>query len=310
MIPPLLFAGGGRFAARCLGRLFSFAPPHAVIVPAPRPAGRGLTLRPSPCEEAARALGIELLRVERLEGEDLRDLFAASGAALVVDFGRRIPAALLELPRFGCLNLHPSLLPEYRGSAPVQRALWEGRERTGVTLFRLVERMDAGPILRARSVGVGPRETAGELLDRLADQGCELLAEALAEGPERWAFRPQDEAAATAAPKIRAEEARLDPGLPARVLSDRIRALAPEPGAYVLFRGARLKILRALPVPAPEGVPRPGAGAFAGLSGEGPLFFCGEGALRLEGVQPEGKKVQVGVEWASGRRLSPADRLE
>jgi methionyl-tRNA formyltransferase len=227
----------------------------------------------------------------------------------VVDFGRRIPAALLELPRFGCLNLHPSLLPEYRGSAPVQRALWEGRERTGVTLFRLVERMDAGPILRARSVGVGPRETAGELLDRLADQGCELLAEALAEGPERWAFRPQDEAAVTAAPKIRAEEARLDPGFrPGPERSD--PRAGPRAGRLRPVPGRPAQDPPRLPGPAPEGVPRPGAGAFAGLSGEGPLFFCGEGALRLEGVQPEGKKVQVGVEWASGRRLSPADRLE
>jgi methionyl-tRNA formyltransferase len=265
-------------------------------------------LRPCPAEEAGGGLGLVVTCVDRPGDDDsLRSALVSADLALVVDFGRRVPEDLLSLPRWGCLNIHPSLLPEYRGAAPVPRALLDGRTETGVTLFRLVGRMDAGPILDQVSSPIAPEESAGELLARLADLGTDRLLERLDDLPEGWRFREQDEDKATPAPKLAAGEARLDWSRPSTELHRQVRAFSPEPGAHALFRGGRLKIRGARV--ADSGVSGE-PGAFQGLSGGEPLFACGSGILALSRVQPEGKRPQSGAEWAAGRRLAPGDRLE
>ncbi len=304
----IIFMGSPAFAVPSLGRLVADGHALPLIVTQPdRPAGRGQALRPPPVKVAAEQDGLRLLQPEKLSEPDVLPTLAAArpDVIAVVAFGQFLPRAVRELPPLGCVNVHASLLPKYRGAAPIAWALITGEIETGVTIMRIEEGMDAGPILLQRAIPIAPEDDAGTLHDRLADLGASTLADALrllAGGAAAWT--PQDEALATRAPKIRDEDCRLELCGDPAALVNRVRGLAPAPGAYLLWNGQRLKVLRA------EGRSGVGAsGTILGIESRGLVCGTGVGALALVDVQPEGKRRMTGAEFARGQRLRAGDRL-
>lgn len=308
MSADLWFFGTGRFAARCLSELASAYSPSLVVTAPPKRSGRGMKLCPTPVEETALQLRLRLFHSPSVNcDEELLSMLRRKtpDAIFVIDFGQKIASPWLDTPRCGCLNIHPSLLPLYRGAAPVQRAVMDGAGKTGVTLFRLVEKMDAGPILYQTESAIGQDETSGELLDRLAVLGSRLFtdhAESILRGSAP--LTPQDERVATLARKIEKSEARLSPELTAQALHHLVCGLNPAPGAYVIFRGKRLKILTSRPsdLNVPQGV----------LKSVGGTLFLGarQGALELKTLQPEGKRVMVASDWLKGLKLREGEAVD
>ena len=302
------FFGTGHFAARCLSEISRVYPPALVVTAPPSVAGRGLKTKPSPVEETAAALGLPLRHSESVNrDEELKKIFAATPpeVILVIDFGQKVGEPWLNGPRYGCINIHPSLLPQYRGAAPVQRAVIDGQAETGVTLFRLVEKMDAGPVWLQARAEIGESETAGELLDRLAVIGSSLFAEHFEElRAGKAALAPQDDSAATIAPKIDKAETRLDPAKSAKAVHDLVRGLQPAPGAYFVFRGKRVKVLATR-----RGDASAEAGTLLDRNGS-PLLACAEGSVELVTVQPEGKKPMDGSAWLKGIRLGQGETID
>jgi methionyl-tRNA formyltransferase len=305
----LVFMGTPDFAVPTLTELVGQG--HdiaAVYTRAPAAAGRGLDLRPSPVHAAAERFGIPVFTPRSLKGEAEQAAFAAHEAdlAIVVAYGLILPRAVLEAPSLGCVNLHASLLPRWRGAAPIQRAIMAGDAETGVAVMRMEEGLDTGPVGMVEKVAIGPDMTAGELHDTLSRLGADLMARAVAAMARgSLAFTPQPEAGVTYAAKIGNAEAELRWDEPARTLHDRIRGLSPFPGAFAMVdlgKGAeRLKVLRSR-LEAVSGAP----GAVLDADG---LIACGDGALRLLSVQRAGKGVVSGAEFLRGARLSPGDRL-
>jgi methionyl-tRNA formyltransferase len=302
----IVFMGSPAFAVPALERLTAdgHLVPLAVTQP-DRPAGRGQGLRPPAVKTAAGRLGIPVLQPERVLAA--RDEIAAVGPELivVVAFGQYLPEAVRTLAPRGCINVHASLLPKYRGAAPIPRALMDGETETGVTIMRVERAMDAGPILLQRQTRILPPDDAGTLSARLAGIGADALSDAVrlvAEGRAVWT--PQEESGATLAPKLTDADCRLvlagDPG----GLANRIRGLAPEPGADIVRDGRRLRLLAAEPRPEVGA-----AGQVLGLDKAALVVGTGGGALALLAVQPEGKRRMTGAEFARGRRLTPGDSL-
>lgn len=306
--PVLWFFGAGRFAARCLSVLSREIAFDLVVTSPPSVGGRGLKELPTPVEETCRDLGIIPHRSGNAGSDEylLRALGEAPPRAiLVVDFGQKIPEPYLSAPPFGCLNIHPSLLPLYRGAAPVQRSLLNGDAVTGVTLFRLVEQMDAGPILFQEEHIPGGMETAGELMDILAEKGSKLFllgVKCFIEGT--CSFKEQNSESATYAPKISNNEAELSWNAPALRTVNAVRAFNPAPGAFVVTGSKRLKIWNAKRSPL-SGAP----GEILGFDEGFPVVGTAEGAVVLLTVQPEGKRKLGGAEWARGLRLKKGDFL-
>ena len=309
----LWFIGGGSFAARCLEALVRRLPVELVVTGTPTRGGRGMAEIPSRVEERALALGLPLERTGPLgENEPLLTALAANppDAILVVDFAQLIREPFLSVPRWGCLNVHPSLLPRWRGAAPVPRSLMDGDVRTGVTVFRLTPEMDAGPILRQAAVEVGAGETATELYDRLSALGAEIAAaglSALESAGDCFAglFTPQDDAAASYAAKLARSEFELSWRQPAERLDRAVRALEASGGAFVMVREKRLKVWRAAPAAGGHGEP----GTVLALQDGALVVACAAGALHLEEVQAEGKRRVPAADWARGLRLVPGDVL-
>ncbi|HEX8262109.1 MAG TPA: methionyl-tRNA formyltransferase, partial [Allosphingosinicella sp.] len=245
----LAFMGTPDFAVPTLEALIAAG--HevaAVYCQPPRPAGRGKALRPSPVQRRAEAAGIGVRTPLTLRDPDAQADFAALelDAAVVAAYGLILPRAILDAPRLGCLNVHASLLPRWRGAAPVQRAILAGDRMTGVTIMQMEEGLDTGPMLAAMGTPID-RKTAGALTDELARLGAEWMVETLAR-IHRIGPRPQEEAKATYAPKIRKEEARLDFTRPALALERQVRAFNPAPGAWFEVAGERIRLLAAEPV--------------------------------------------------------------
>lgn len=278
----------------------------AVVTNPDRPAGRGLRLTPSPVKRRAVAEGIEVLQPESARDPGLTVALGEfdPDVVVVVAYGQILPARLLGGPRLGFVNVHFSLLPAYRGAAPVQRAIIDGRSSTGVTIMVLTEAMDEGPVLAQEPAPIEPGDSAGTVGDRLAGIGGRLLIETLS-GYDSGALTPrdQDHERATYAPKITTEEARIDWRLPARRIQDLIRGLDPAPGAWTTLGGRRLKVF---------GACRNGSALGAGERGPGPELVVGTGdaALQLEDVQPAGKRRMGGVELVRGLRAGSSDRFE
>ena len=314
----LWFMGSGAFAARCLTHLSASLPPgvslERVITGNPTRAGRGLRETVSRVEEVALALGLPLERTGPLsENGPLLEAVTASppDAILVVDFAQLIREPFLDAPRWGCLNIHPSLRPRWRGAAPVQRALMSGDVETGVTVFRLVPEMDAGPILRQVSIPVEPTATASELYEKLSLRGSQIALEGvqyLLNRPNNvfHFFKKQDDGAATYAPKIGKAEGGVSWDWEALRIHNVVRALDASFGAFAAVRGTRLKIWRTLPCGEGEGKD---VGCVLRFSDGFPVVGCGGGALRLDEVQAEGKRRVGGDEWARGLRLKEGDML-
>ena len=278
------YLGTSEFAATVLRRLA--ASPHRpalVVTPPDRRRGRGRRRLPPPAAAAAAELGIELLQVDDVNEAAARERIEAAGEGIAVcAFGQLIREPLLSSRPL--LNVHPSLLPRWRGAAPIERAIMAGDEATGVCVMRLTEGLDSGPLALCEEVSIQPEDDYASLSARLADLGGELLVRAfdLQEAGE-LRFAEQDEAGATYAEKIDPAERRLDPARPAAELAAAVRALTPHVGAYLeLAGGERLGVRRAAAVAAPLG-----EGELAAADGE-LLVGCAEGTLRLEVVQPPG----------------------
>jgi methionyl-tRNA formyltransferase len=249
----------------------------------PRPKGRGLGLEPSPVHALAVAHGIEVRTPISLKDPAQQELFGAFGldAAVVVAYGLILPKPVLDAPNLGCFNLHGSLLPRWRGAAPIQRAIMAGDLQTGVMSMRMEEGLDTGPVLMAERTPIG-RKTYGELHDELARLGADLMARSLG-ALERGSVTAtaQAEDGVTYAKKIAKEEARIDWTRPAGELDCLVRGLSPFPGAWCTFNGERLKILNC--------VPETGSGIPGTILDDALLVACGDGALRLARVQRPGK---------------------
>ena len=264
----------------------------AVYTRAPKPAGRGQAERKSPVHEAAEGFGIPVLTPRSLRNEGEQIAFAAFDAdvAVIVAYGLILPKAILEAPSRGCLNVHASLLPHWRGAAPIQRAILAGDHVTGVTIMRMEEGLDTGPMLATARVPIEDK-TAGELTDELAEIGARLLVETVAD-LDRLEARPQP-AGATYAEKIAKLEARLDWDKPAERLEREVRAFAPFPGSWFELDGERIKVLRARVI----GVNgAPGTVLDAELT-----IACGDAALRPILVQPAGKQPMEAEAFLRGK---------
>jgi methionyl-tRNA formyltransferase len=303
----VIFLGTPAFAVPSLRALAASTSLVAVITRPDRPAGRGRKLTPPPVAVAARKLGLPVLQPERLRDPAvLVDLGALRPDLLVtVAYGRLIPQAVLALPPLGGINLHPSLLPAYRGASPIAAAIRDGATVTGVTIMYLASELDAGDIILQREVPIRPDESAGELEDRLAHEGAALLAEAVrliarGEAPRR----PQDHAKATYAGKITKEDGKIHWNLPAHDIVNLVRAMNPWPSAYTVWRGSLLKVWRAL---LGEGSGPPGEVLVA--NEDGITVACGTGTVVLVEVQPEGGRRMTAGEFIRGHRVRPGDRF-
>jgi methionyl-tRNA formyltransferase len=305
----VVFMGTPVFASGLLQELYDRG--HeivAVYTQPPRPAGRGMELKTSPVHLLAEKLGLKVFTPKSLRSSEEQAAFAAlkTDVAVVAAYGLILPREILDAPKHGCLNLHGSLLPRWRGAAPIQRAIMAGDAESGVGVMRMEEGLDTGPVAMEARVPILPEMTAGELHDALAARGAPLMADAL-EALEKGAlvFTPQDEAKALYAAKIDKSEARLDWRWPAKALHDHVRGLTPFTGAFFegdLGRGReRVKVL-ATRLEAGQGQPG------EALDDEG-LIACGEGALRLLRVQRAGKGAMDFAEFSRGRSLRRGAKL-
>lgn len=271
-----------------------------------RPAGRKLELHAPPVKQVALDAGIDVLQPERARDEgfhrQLKDI--GPDIAPVVAYGKILPRSLLDIPPFGFVNLHFSLLPAYRGAAPVQRAMIDGVEQTAASVMVLTEGMDEGPVLGTSVVDVQDEDTAGTLGARLAEVGAPLLVECMHEYVAgRLIPVEQDHDAATYAPKITSDEARIDWAQPADAIRNLIRGLNPAPGAWTTFKGERLKVLRSS---LHDANGRPGQ-----ISDPSKLVVAtGQGGLQLVEVQPAGKRAMSGADFARGHRPSDEEAFE
>jgi methionyl-tRNA formyltransferase len=289
----LAFMGTPDFAVPTLDALIAAG--HEVVAvysQPPRPAGRGKALRPSPVQQRAEAAGIEVTTPLSLKAPEEQEAFAALGldAAVVAAYGLILPMPILEAPRFGCLNVHGSILPRWRGAAPVQRAILAGDETTGVTIMQMERGLDTGPMLAVRETEIG-RKTAGELTAELARIGAELMTQVLRTLPGTVPV-PQPEAGVTYAAKIEKHEAQLDFGRPAVEVERQIRAFNPLPGAFFNYAGERIKIHSA---EIGGGSGEPGVVMDQGLA-----IACGEGSIVPTLVQRSGRGVMTPSELLRG----------
>jgi methionyl-tRNA formyltransferase len=292
--------GSPDFAVPSLEALAQCYPVVGVVTQPDRPAGRGGTFKPPAVKEAALRLKIPLIQPERLrQPEAFAQLQEwCPNLVVVAAFGQILRPNVLDLPPLGCLNVHASLLPRWRGAAPIQAALLAGDDRTGVTILRMDPGVDTGPLLSQRSLSIDPGETGGSLFGRLASLGAELLLETLPDylsGELRP--RPQPEQGVTYAPLLKKEDGRLDFSRPAVELERRVRALHPWPGAYFDWQETPLKVLRA----SVRAEKSPGAGKRLTVEGC-PALGTGQGLLVLEEVQPAGRKSMSGRAFLAGGR--------
>lgn len=273
----------------------------AVYSQPPRPAGRGQKLTPSPVHRAAEAAGIEVRTPRSLRDPAEQAAFAGLNldAAVVVAYGLILPGAVLWAPRLGCFNLHASILPRWRGAAPIQRAIWAGDDETGVAVMAMSEGLDEGPIVLEQRIDITPADTAGTLHDKLAGIGAPLMVDALALiAAGRVKPRPQEAEGVTYARKITKEDAHLDFSLSADAIDCQVRALAPAPGAYTEILGERCKILRVVPLH--DEVHKAKAGM---VLDDRLTVACGRGAVRLALVQRPGKAPMTTADLLNGFRV-------
>jgi methionyl-tRNA formyltransferase len=301
----VIFAGTPAFAVPSLTALLSRSDIDVVAVytQPDRPAGRGQALRESEVKRAARAHGLQVEQPVSMRHEEAVHRFAGFGCDLLVvtAYGQILPAAVLSAPRLGAINVHASLLPRWRGAAPIQRALMAGDAVTGITIMRIVERLDAGPMLLRRSLPIAPTDTGGSLHDQLAALGGSALAAAL-DGLRTGHLgeTPQDEGAVTYARKIEREDRLIDWQRGADELDRLVRALSPSPLAITELGGLTVSVAAARPVAASHGRP---PGTLLRGGDEGILVACGgDGALLLTTLQPAGKRPQSAREFLNGYR--------
>jgi len=307
----IVFCGTPAFALPSLRALIAAADfsVEAVVTQPDRPRGRGGEVVSPPIKDAALEAGISVYQPEKIKSESAHDFFlrVAPDVVVVIAYGQIIPASLIAIPRLGWINLHGSLLPKYRGAAPINWAIVNGESRTGLTTMQIDAGLDTGPMLLKREVEIGPDETAPELSARLAEAGAPLVVETL-ERLARGDLRPeaQDASLATHARPLKKEDGRVDWSLPAPSIYNRIRGLAPWPGAYTSFRGQKCTVWGK---PAANETSNSAPASLFAEAGE--IFVaCGQSTvLRLESLQLEGRKRVTAREFANGARLAPSDRF-
>ena len=302
----LAFAGTPEFAAVSLSALIAARHEITLVLTQPdRPSGRGLKPQPSPVKRLAIEHGLAVLQPSSLRDPAAQAAIAAAApeALTVVAYGLLLPAAVLSMPARGCLNVHASLLPRWRGAAPIQRALLAGDTTTGVTIMRMEESLDTGPMLLQRTVPIAADDTTGSLHDRLAVLGGELLVEALASNPPP---RRQDEAGATYASKITKADTEIDWRKPAREIDRQVRAFDPNPGAQSRHGDSVIKIWRGRPAQA-DGAAPPGTVLDAAAGGL--CIACGDGALLVTELQRAGGRRMATREFLAGYPLGRGARL-
>jgi len=303
------FAGTPRFAARALAAILDAGHDVGVVLTQPdRPSGRGLATVPSAVKVLAAEHGIAVLQPPTLRSDEARAPLAAIpvDVLVVAAYGLILPPAVLSWPRYGCLNIHASLLPRWRGAAPVQHAILAGDAATGVTIMQMVAGLDTGPMIATVATPIAATDTAGSLTDRLAELGGGAIVAALAslEAGTALAATPQPAEGATYAAKVHTAQAILDWSRPAAVLERKVRAFDPAPGARFMQGADAVKVWSAEPSSA-AGAP----GTVLAVSRDALEVACGEGSLRLHTVQPAGGKRMSGGAFAAGRRLAAGGRL-
>jgi methionyl-tRNA formyltransferase len=299
----LIFAGSPGFSVYALKALLAAGHQVSLALTQPdRPAGRGMALRPSPVKAFAASNGIAVFQPPTLKDPATWERIRAerAEAMVVAAYGLILPRAVLDIPRRGCLNIHASLLPRWRGAAPIQRAILAGDAESGVCIMQMDAGLDTGPVLRSARLPIAPDETAGSLHDKLAGLGARLIVEALAGLP--GAPLPQPGDGVTYAAKIEKTEALLDWRSSAALLECKVRAFNPFPGAAAVLNGMPVKIWRAVPLPL-EIRETPGAVACAGA--DGIVVACGEGALRIEELQKAGGRRLSAAQFLSGNPVRP-----
>jgi len=306
----IVFAGTPAFAAAALDALAAAGHEIPLVLTQPdRPAGRGMKIVPGPVKALAQSLGLTVRQPASLKDPGIQEALRAVGADVMVvaAYGLILPKAVLALPRHGCINIHASLLPRWRGAAPIQRAILAGDAETGITIMQMDAGLDTGDILLQRSTPLEPTDNAGTLHDRLMRMGADCILEAL----ERLARhellpRPQPEAGATYAAKVTKEEAVIAWERDADVLCRMVRALNPVPGAAAQVLDMPIKIWKAVPVPGIAGVP----GEIKAADARGIIVACGHGGLRLEELQRAGGRRMAAAEFLSGFPIEPGVRFQ
>jgi len=333
-MPPLkiIFCGTPTFALPTLRALLTYPDLTiaGVVTQPDRPRGRGQETSSSPVKDAAVAAGIPVYQPQKIRAEEAYEYFrgAQPAAVVIIAYGQIIPARLIAIPRLGWINLHGSLLPKYRGAAPIHWAIASGETRTGLTTMQIDAGLDTGPMLLKHETEIAPDETAPQLYARLAEAGAPLMAETL-RALERGTITPtpQDNSQATLAPPLKKEDGRIIWSLPAQKIHNRIRGFQPWPGAFTTFRGkqcaiwgkpapdqsaasgatvgAGLRPAPTTPTPADQETP----GTIRAIGGEVEVACGDETALRLEFVQLEGRKRVAAREFANGARLARGERF-
>jgi len=306
----VVFLGSGSFAIPSLGALLEAGHDVAAVVTQPdREKGRGRALSPPPLKPVAAARGLKILQPRRVrEPESVAALKAlAPDVQVVVAYGQILPRSVIDVAPCGTVNVHASLLPRYRGAAPVQWAIVNGETETGVTTMLIDEGLDTGPALLAEATPIGAEETAGALESRLAVMGAALLVRTL-KGLEQGTVvpRPQDAARATLAPLIKKEDGLIDWNMSGEALARRVRGFHPWPGAHTSWHGRGLRVLRARAEAGRGGAP----GTLLAVDRDGLVVAAGEDtAFRLIEVQPESRTPMPAAAFAAGARLTPGERL-
>jgi methionyl-tRNA formyltransferase len=306
----VVFLGSGAFAIPSFEALIGAGHDVAALVTQPdREKGRGRSLAPPPLKPVAEARGVPVHQPRKVRDPAAQETLRAldPDIQVVVAYGQILPRSVIDIPRHGTVNVHGSLLPRYRGAAPVQWAIVNGERETGVTTMLIDEGLDTGPTLVSRSTPIGAEETAADLEPRLAAIGADVLLETLA-GMDAGTLKavPQVHARATLAPIIRKEDGRLDWTMPAEALARRVRGFHPWPGTFTAWRGRPLKVLRARPEA--DGPSDPGE--IVAADREGLVVGCGQGTrLRLLEVQPESRRPMSAAAYAAGLRLAPGARF-
>ena len=298
----IIFMGTPDFATHSLQALRAAGHEIAAVYSQPpRPAGRGYAVKPSPVHALAESLGLPVRTPLSLKSAEEQQAFAAlqADAAVVVAYGLLLPRPVLAAPRFGCFNIHASLLPRWRGAAPIQRAIMAGDAETGVTIMRMEEGLDTGPMMKVERIAITPQATAASLHDDLAALGARLIVEAL-QAPEQPGT-PQPAEGVTYARKIDKAEARIDFTRPAPEVRNHIHGLSPFPGAWTMIGNVRVKVLRAESV---DGAGEPGTALDDGLT-----IACGTGTIRLMEVQREGKGAMTAEQLLRGLPVPAGTRL-
>jgi methionyl-tRNA formyltransferase len=309
----IVFCGTPKFAVPSLRHLL--AQPDfkivGVVTQPDRPRGRSLAISSSPVKEAAVAGGVPVYQPAKIKSDEAFEFFkqAAPDAVVIIAYGQIIPQRLIEIPRLGWINLHGSLLPKYRGAAPIHRAIMNGENRTGLTTMNIDAGLDTGPVLLRFETEIGADETAPELYSRLSEAGAPLVVETV-RGLHSGTItsKPQDSSQASFAPPLKKEEGRIDWSLMAQQIYNRIRGLQPWPGAFSSFRGKNCGIW-GRPVSPTAAVSVP-PGQILKANGN-VVVACGAGtSLLLEFVQLEGRKRVTAIEFANGAHLAPDDRFD